>query len=171
MTSRLSHLDRALYTLDHYDPDGESIVVGTVGLAMAELLPVYEIRDVDVLARTGLIRHLKDSVFAGDLSRTTRRVEPTNEEYRFYSANRVMLEPRPDNPESASLLPFQAFTGIEDKRYQMTYERAEQDAVRDGKTGRLMLPPDAIIDWKLRVDRPKDLEVASRALSRMVSVR
>lgn len=163
--------DQVIATLDLYDPRKETIAIGTAALVLQGIVSPFAVPDVDVLAREKFIRDLKARVYEGELSSVSQLSQPSSKEYRFSAKYRATIEAKPDNLESANLLPFQALTDIDDEFYTMTYDLAEQLAVLNRKTGRRALSPDVVLDWKAKVGRPKDNEFIDAVLSNMLKLR
>ena len=143
-------------TLELYDPRRQVIVIGTAALVLQGIKVPYRLEDVDALASNEFITSLRRRVKQDHLNDTTRLTRAAHEDYKGIKGSFVLLEPNPLHEDASNLLKFQAFTDFTDEKYQMDLEKAQEHAYPHKKSGRMVLSPDVLLEWKNRVGRPKD---------------
>lgn len=154
-----TNLETVHNTLEFYDPESETITIGTAALVTQGIEVPYLLHDVDVLAKFSFIKSLKTAMYRDFLNDTTSFAASNAEDYGFSADLRIMLEPNANHPISKHLLPFQAFTDMHDNKHTTSYEDVKETAIVHPETGRMFMPVDAVKKWKQAVGRPKDLEL------------
>lgn len=161
-------------TLDKYDPEGETIVIGTAGLMLAmrkHSEPIEDTiwtpeSDVDVLAAMDYFRQV-DPHKGGTLPDNTKMYYVNKYEGCVKRVEAGINLVPIDKSLEPDLLRFTALSNLTDERHDITYEGALQTMhVIDD---RMVLDPVAILEWKLAVGREKDVKVAREVLRQLGS--
>lgn len=159
MRKNAKELNAIRETLYHYDPDGRTVVVGSAALALQGIKVPFGVPDVDTLASLDHITDLRNGMEYNALNNTTILDDRVD-----MGEHGISLIPSEWHRGMQNKLPYQTFTEVTDKRYDLDFylAYARSTSVEDFR----VLPVHEILQWKASIGRPKDIAKVDQIISR-----
>jgi hypothetical protein len=145
-------------TLDLYDPDHRTVVVGTAALALQGIKVPGGVPDVDTLSSEDhlidLVGAMEEDCFDGNASKLEGSVDVRG----------ITVLPDNDSNNGQNLLQYQSFYETTAEDFDMDYYLAYSRSIIVGDYR--ALPIHEVLRWKASIGREKDLNKVQKILSR-----